>query len=288
MTKSECIQEGINNVLKTVPSAWKQTKTTKKALAELESLGLTQYLPEKMTAHGTKWATSIAAVIDAAKDAGGKRETVGGFTSYGDGDVSTHTTKPSALYLALHSDEDPGQSTIPSESDKENEMNETVGNITIYQRPGADAYTIERLQVEDGIVVRAWLHALFAEIDGNDQLPYYVGMDVPEIEAMGFTTGYDPAIVAMANQYKSGSSYHGLGVVDHGNKNIGPLTFKRQQLERVMTTREAEIEFGLERGTVRQYLNHNADKVACRKSKSGGNWLISRSEAERIWGRHKS
>jgi len=102
---------------------------------------------------------------------------------------------------------------------KDNEEN------NIYQKAGADAYTIERLTVVNGIVTEAQLHALFTEIEGNDSLPHYIGLTVAEIEALGFTTGYDPDIIRMCNQYQTGSTYHGLGV-GHGNANVPAQVIK--------------------------------------------------------------
>ena len=51
MNKQEKIQKAVDAAIASVPSHWRETKTTKKALAQLEELGLSQYVPAWMTRH---------------------------------------------------------------------------------------------------------------------------------------------------------------------------------------------------------------------------------------------
>lgn len=107
MDHNEKIQNAVDNIISDIRSrGWKFTRTTKKALAEAEALGLTPYLGI-YARQDVKGAEIVNAVIEAAKDAGGKRVTESGWTSGGDGDAYTTTTEPSALYLALNSTDEP-------------------------------------------------------------------------------------------------------------------------------------------------------------------------------------
>ena len=62
-------------------------------------------------------------------------------------------------------------------------------------------------------------------------------------------------------------------------------------IDMVMAPAEIERKYGLSEGTVRQYLSrHGHYMMGARTARQpdGRTWLILRSEAERIWGRHKS
>lgn len=97
------VQNEINSIITEVRAkGWKMTKATQKALRELDDLGLTEFVP----AHRLGDAEIVNAIIDAAKDAGGKRQTRSGWTTYGDGYADTTTTEPSALYLALNEEDE--------------------------------------------------------------------------------------------------------------------------------------------------------------------------------------
>ncbi len=83
------VQQEIDNIISEVRGkGWNLTRTTQKALRELDDLGLTEYVG-KYARQDVKGAEIINAVIAAAKDAG-------------DGYADTTTSKPSALYLVLH------------------------------------------------------------------------------------------------------------------------------------------------------------------------------------------
>lgn len=101
MDRNEKIQNAVDNIIKDIRGrGWKLTRTTKKALAEAEALGLTPYLGI-YARPDVKGAEIVNAVIEAAKDSGKKR-TVSGWSSDGDGYADTITSEPSALYLALN------------------------------------------------------------------------------------------------------------------------------------------------------------------------------------------
>lgn len=55
------------------------------------------------------------------------------------------------------------------------------------------------------------------------------------------------------------------------------------QLEQVMTPAEIEAEFGLSKGSVRQYLTRHPE---IGRKADGRTWLITRADAIRIWGPH--
>lgn len=76
---------------------WRFNSCTGKDLRQLEALGLSGminrlYMKDQI----------VKSVLAAANDAGNKRVSVGGFNAYGEGDVTTYTTKPSTLYLLLN------------------------------------------------------------------------------------------------------------------------------------------------------------------------------------------
>lgn len=84
----------------TVSNPYRQYPMNKTQSARLAELGLIDMMPQRLLGSGKYGVGNLDAkmVIEAAEDAGGK--SVGGFTAYGDGDVTR--TNASALYRALH------------------------------------------------------------------------------------------------------------------------------------------------------------------------------------------
>jgi len=105
MTSNAAIQNEINNIMQRVRvNIHKQNPNTKKIIAEFEASGLSEYFPAWMLRPGEKAWQTLSEIMREAVNAGGKRETVGGWTSYGDADYTTYKTDPSKLYTLLHSE----------------------------------------------------------------------------------------------------------------------------------------------------------------------------------------
>lgn len=101
MTNQEQIQVAVDAAIAAVPFQWRNrdTKTTKKALREIEELGLTEYLPANMREHGGKYASSVAAVIKAATFAGSSKIAS---SMNEDGDSWTETQEAHELHNLLN------------------------------------------------------------------------------------------------------------------------------------------------------------------------------------------
>lgn len=97
--------------------------------------------------------------------------------------------------------------------------------ITYQRIHTPEPYCIDRAEVVDGKVVRAYVHALKAELVGDWDLPQFIGLTIVEIEAQGFKAGHNPDVIKMANEYHSGSDYKGLGNIGHGNRNVPTRAF---------------------------------------------------------------
>lgn len=105
MNKQEQIQKAVDAAIASVPFQWRKrdTKTTKKALKQIEELGLTEYLPVNMRDHGGKYASSVAAVIKAATFAGSSKIA----SSMGeDGSSWVETEEAHELYNLLNAPEE--------------------------------------------------------------------------------------------------------------------------------------------------------------------------------------
>jgi len=95
------VQEAIDNIIsKQQAKGWKSTKVTKKSIAKIEELGLTEFVPEWMLRYGEKSALYINAIIDASQ-AGSKSETHSSWSIEGDADVVTVKDDASELYKAM-------------------------------------------------------------------------------------------------------------------------------------------------------------------------------------------
>lgn len=103
MNKEEKIQKEVDEIVASIRArGWKLSKTPRRALEEASALGIAPYLGA-YARPDVKGAEIVAAVIAAATDAGGKKQTVGGWSVGGDADVTSFIEAPSALYLALNS-----------------------------------------------------------------------------------------------------------------------------------------------------------------------------------------
>lgn len=109
---TEKVQAEIQKIITDIRAkGWRMNKTTQKAWREIEELGLAEYLQPYRA--GQKGDAVVNAVLEAAKDAGGKKVTDAGFYSAGDGYADTWTTEPSALYMALNETDEPPYTPIP-------------------------------------------------------------------------------------------------------------------------------------------------------------------------------
>jgi len=118
MTKQEQIQQAVDTAIASVPFQYRQrdTKTTKKALREIEELGLTEYLPVNMREHGGKYASSVAAVIRAATFAGSSK--IAGSMGE-DGSSWVETDKAHELYNLLNMHEEEGKVIVSAFSGRQ-------------------------------------------------------------------------------------------------------------------------------------------------------------------------
>ena len=63
------------------------------------------------------------------------------------------------------------------------------------------------------------------------------------------------------------------------------MTTDTNPLLQIMTANDIATEFGITKDAIRQYIKTNKEDMSEREviRKSGGTWLVLRTEAERIW-----
>lgn len=105
MTQAERITKAIENIITSVyVKRYSQTKTTKKLLAELRTMGLDAYVPEQsrwILRDGEKADGYVRAIINAAKEAP-RKVSESGWTRYGDGYSTEVELSGSELWQALN------------------------------------------------------------------------------------------------------------------------------------------------------------------------------------------
>jgi hypothetical protein len=140
------VQQAVSNIVDTIRSkGWKYTKTTKKALKELDDLGLTSHV----SGRDLPCAEIVNEIIRQAKQAGGAKVAESGWNAGGDGWSLTSMTAASELYKALHAAEkntmDRGQTAF-SVTPLDTEYND-VPTGWVIARPLADFIKDNQLEV---------------------------------------------------------------------------------------------------------------------------------------------
>jgi len=107
------VQSAVNQIISNIPAHWSFNRVTKKAVKEIEALGLTAFVPAWMLASGAKSDAYVNAILAAATDAGGKKVSESGWSLAGDAAPTVRVTAPSALYSALNSAPEPTSEPTP-------------------------------------------------------------------------------------------------------------------------------------------------------------------------------
>ena len=277
------VQQEVNKIILDVRTrGWRLSyKQTKKSLAELEALGLTQFITR-----GDMYQEIVNAVIEAAKDAGGKK--ISWSTLVEDGDAGNYLSKPSALYLALNEveTEPEAEEETADDNDEQIDGDELVEALRVYnqaeelmsaQRNGGRMHQFD--SIDDALIaigagggndeiahVRK-LYPLGKEYSGR----YILKSTMPRTAALPYDIPAN-AVAYWISPVLWNDDFHAVDYMLY--------VLRRDDADREMTPSEIAKEYGIEAGTVRRSVRMGY--ISARKS--GKAVLIKRADAEARWG----